>query len=88
MKTKVNLTKQGLMKQGYRTTNRPNRQNDIQTIPKTWREVIIVVNCNVDVKFYQRAAEVTRSFVPGLGIPIFTNTYVVHKSIAVDKAFA
>lgn len=47
-----------------------------------------MVNCNVDVKFYQRATKVTWSFVPGLGIPIFTYTYVVHKSIAVDKAFA
>lgn len=37
--------------------------------------------------FYQCAIEVARSFVPGLGVTIFTHTYVIHKSIAVDKAF-
>lgn len=37
--------------------------------------------------FYQCAIKVTAGFVPGLGVAVFTNTYVVHKSIAVDKAF-
>lgn len=48
----------------------------------------MVVNCNVDAKLYHCATEATRGFVPGLGIPILTHTYMVHKSIAVDKAFA
>lgn len=36
---------------------------------------------------YQCATEVTRGFVPGSGVAVFTYTYVVHKPIAVDKAF-
>lgn len=38
--------------------------------------------------FYHGAIEVTRCFVPGLRVSIFTHTYVVHQSVAVDKTFA
>lgn len=40
------------------------------------------------MKSYHSPAELPWSFVPGLGIAIFTHTYVVHQSIAVNKTFS